>query len=366
MVKKIWTALCVVFSLCFFSCYAKDEAIKEAFEKDIPSWMLEQIREDLAPFSELGIRTDDLDKQMQSEDEQKALLLVRCKVVNQQVFVSGAPLKQKDVLVRIEPIIKAIKKLITMVELPDVDFIVSLHDSLDNKNLAVPVFTFAKNKNNKRVILFPDFDALSGYLKELEEVQKGNSLFSWNQKRDQAVWRGAMTGGVFNPNNFLNFPRTKIVSLSLEFPNLIDARFTHLTQCENCKRIKRRFSRYFSDFLPIFNHIAFKYQILVDGNSCAYARAYWQLFSNCVILKQDSDSIQWYYRALEPYVHYIPVKADMSNLVDQIRWAKENDQQAETISQQAQAFAKDNISNTRVLQYFYLLLQSYAKLQSIE
>jgi hypothetical protein len=365
--RKIGAILCVMLFLCSISCHAKDEAIKEAFEKDIPSWMLEQIREDLIPFRESGIRKDDLDRQMQIQEEQNfCLLFVRCQVINQQVLVS-IPFKRQDVLVRVEPIIKTLKKLIAMTGLPDVDFIVTLHDSLDGENLVAPVFVFAKNSQKvSKSILFPDFDAMSGYHKELEEVQRGNSLFPWHQKRDQAVWRGAMTGGIFTPDNFLTFPRTKMVSLSLEFPNFIDARFTYLTQCENCKRIKRKFSNYFSDFLPIYNHIAFKYQILVDGNSCAYARAYWQLFSNCVILKQDSDSIQWYYRGLQPYVHYIPVKADMSNLVDQIRWARENDEQARAISQQAQGFAQNNISNMRVLQYFYLLLHEYAKLSTLK
>ena len=372
IIRKIGAAFCAILSL---SCYAKDEMVKEIFEKNVPPWMLEQIRKDLSPFSKSGIRKEDLDKQMQIQKEKNlALLLVRCKVVNQQVFVSNVPFEKQDVCARIEPIAETLKKIVAMVGLPDVDFIISLRDSLDenevydflkNGGLIAPVFAFANDyKKIEKVILFPDFEALSGYHKELEEVQKGNSLFSWEQKKNQAVWRGTTTGGIFTPHNFLTFPRAKVVSLSLEFPNLLDARFTSLVQCKNCKRIKRKFSRYFSDFLPIHNHFAFKYQILVDGNSCAYARAYWQFFSNCVVLKQDSNSIQWYYSGLQPYVHYIPVKADMSDLIDQIRWARENDKQAKTISQQAQIFAQENISHMKVLQYVYLLLNEYAKLQS--
>ena len=47
-----------------------------------------------------------------------------------------------------------------------------------------------------------------------------------------------------------------------------------------------------------------------------------------VILKvaprQVADRM-WYFDLLEPYVDHVPVKADLSDLEDQIRWCRKND-----------------------------------------
>ena len=115
--------------------------------------------------------------------------------------------------------------------------------------------------------------------------------------------------------------------------------------------------------MPLFQQIQYKYQLLIDGNSCSYGRAFWQLFSNSVILKQDSDAIQWYYRALIPYVHYVPIKHDLEDLQSQLAWVLAHDTDAKKISKQAQMFATRNLSNKQILYYTYLLLCAYATLQ---
>jgi hypothetical protein len=177
------------------------------------------------------------------------------------------------------------------------------------------------------------------------------------------MWRGAMTGGIFTPQNFLNYPRSKAITASLQFPLLINARFVGLVQCEDCAEIERLYPQYFAESMGIAPQIAYKYQLLIDGNSCAYSRAYWQLFSNCVTFKQESPAVQWYYADLKPYVHYIPLQNDLSDLVEKLQWAKDHDREALQISRQAQEFAKEHLSRESVLQYVYLLLKEYAALQ---
>jgi len=51
------------------------------------------------------------------------------------------------------------------------------------------------------------------------------------------------------------------------------------------------------------------------------------LAGDSVILKQDSHYYEFFYKQLRPYVHYIPVKADLSDLLDRIQWAKQHDAQ---------------------------------------
>lgn len=39
----------------------------------------------------------------------------------------------------------------------------------------------------------------------------------------------------------------------------------------------------------------------------------------------DTVWYEWYYDILKPWVHYVPVKRDLSDLVEKIEWLKEND-----------------------------------------
>lgn len=328
-----------------------------------PSWAIEQIQEDLSSFLEAGVTHEMLDATMQlNENQGRGLLFARFQVVNNEIFVLGNV--QDWVKVRLAAITNALRALASVVQLPNLDFIVTLHDALDRDDLPSPIFGFAKDYNLKKLILIPDFEALSDRAPILAEVKQGERQYPWEQKLSIAVWRGSMTGGMFSPENFLSFPRSRAVTLSLQFPSLINARFTQLCQCTNPKKVKKHFEDYFGNQYTITKQMKYKYQVLIDGNSCAYSGAYWRLFSNCVVLKQSSPNIQWYYKGLVPNVHYIPVQSDLSDLIQKIRWAQEHDQEARIISHKAQEFANGNLTYPDILYYVYLLLTEYAKLQS--
>lgn len=58
--------------------------------------------------------------------------------------------------------------------------------------------------------------------------------------------------------------------------------------------------------------------------------------------------------------HYIPVKRDLSNLVEQINWAKNHDNLVQKISKQAQMFANEHLTSDRILCYHVTLLKVIA------
>lgn len=55
----------------------------------------------------------------------------------------------------------------------------------------------------------------------------------------------------------------------------------------------------------------YKYLLWVPGN-CASLRMAAQLLSDAAVLKLDSPEIEWYYPLLQPWVHYIPVRCDLT------------------------------------------------------
>ncbi len=326
-----------------------------------PQWMLEQINEDLTSFYESGVSTGGLDRLMLLDTANGSpRLLERVRVLNNQVEMTHHSSTHPAASPRIGILVGAIKKLAQGLTLPDVDFIITMHDALDNQELSVPVFAFAKKPNlSPKIILIPDFESLGGREALIREVHKANAEHPWFSKLYRSVWRGSRTGGDFTLSNFLEFPRSKAVTLSLMSPRLIDARFETPDQKDPQLRA---YPDYFGNRLSIKDQIKYKYQLLIDGNSCAYSGGFWRLFSNCVILKQSSESIQWYYRAIHPNVHFLPVNSDMSNLAEVIQWAMAHDEETKKVSEQAQAFANENLTDFRILQYLYHLLLGYAKL----
>ena len=61
----------------------------------------------------------------------------------------------------------------------------------------------------------------------------------------------------------------------------------------------------------------------------------------CCVLKVASprNYRQWYYDDLKPWTHFVPVKADLSDLAAQIAWCRANLDACERIAADGQAFA---------------------------
>lgn len=92
-------------------------------------------------------------------------------------------------------------------------------------------------------------------------------------------------------------------------------------------------------------------------------RVPWIMYSNSVLIKQDSKKIQWYYSALEPYVHYIPLKEDLSDIFEQFEWLKNNDCKALEVQVNAHQFVKNNLSSEQIDSHVVMLLNAYHEIQ---
>ncbi|HEY5236372.1 MAG TPA: glycosyl transferase family 90, partial [Rhabdochlamydiaceae bacterium] len=107
--------------------------------------------------------------------------------------------------------------------------------------------------------------------------------------------------------------------------------------------------------------VHFKYLVSVDGNTFA-SNLWWQLLSNSAVLKSESDYLEWFYKGIHPYVHYVPYEPDLSDFKEKILWMMEHDQEAQLTADQGSAFAKKHLTNEALAVYFYRLLQAYAKI----
>ena len=78
---------------------------------------------------------------------------------------------------------------------------------------------------------------------------------------------------------------------------------------------------------------------------------------NSAVFKHDSNFYEHFYNQLQPWVHFIPYKLDLSDLLDKIEWARKNDEAARKIAQQGRQFVLDNLAPKDIYCYYYRVLQ---------
>jgi hypothetical protein len=332
--------------------------LEKKLAQEPPKWMIEQIEKDLAPFQS-GITREMLDHAFRGKKVDR-FSLIRFTIQNGHISFS---LDERNLSTRhFLQLLSCIQKLNEHIKLPDVDFVVSLDDGLCEDVGLGPCFTFAKDQSLDGVLI-PDIKALAGNTILRQTISEANEKFKWEQKEEKCFWRGASTGGFSTAATWHKLARSQLVLLSLAHPEMIDARFHKVIQCEpNIPAILEAKGMVGSS-VSREDHLKFKYLIDVDGNSCTYERYFWLLLSNSLVLKQMTQNVQWYYGGLTPYQHFVPVKADLSDLLEKIEWAKAHDAECKKMAERASQFVKDNLSSEDTLLYLYLLLQRYALLQ---
>jgi hypothetical protein len=64
---------------------------------------------------------------------------------------------------------------------------------------------------------------------------------------------------------------------------------------------------------------------------------------------------------LQPWVHYLPVDGQLNDLVAVIKWAQQNDDAVQRMSQAGMEFATNVISRDGMVYYMQRLIQGYVK-----
>lgn len=335
---------------------------QEKLKQDPPDWMMKQIHKDLSLFADQGITRKIIDETFCGKRIEK-YSLVRFTITDGYLIVSA---NEKFLDKRhFRHMLNSIKTLNQITQLPNVDFIVSLMDGYDVNPPEFPrspCFVFAKSTEVQNFVLMPDFKALWGYGNLREQILMGNKKIPWIEKTPKAYWRGSTTGGFFSGNNWCLFGRGKLVDLSLQHPQKLDARFTSVVQCTPDVHGLMQAAGLLSKRVNKIDHLKYKYLVDVDGNSCTYERYFWLLLSNSLVLKQTTPNIQWYYAGLKPYVHYLPLEDDLSDLTEKVQWASSHDVESKRIAENATKFVLENLSTEDVFLYMYHLIKEYSKL----
>lgn len=356
----------------------------ERLKKPPQSWMLEQIAKDLSPFSEKKITAARVEKTFFSMYRKLGFLpeVTHFRILDNKLYKfipDKAPFSYRDTLPE-----KALKTLLMHAKVPNVDFLFCGMDGVpedyvpqdfflcDNPDDQAPLLAQARREKvaPKYIVLVPDQLSLSEiWPQDFEEIFAANQNISWDEKEPKALWRGGLSD-TGEPNdgrltaNYATTPRFALSQIAVHHPDAIDAGLAKLDSKE-LESIAKGLGIW-RENLSKTKHLECKYLPILDGHMCTYPGYQWRLLSNSVCFKQESDQVQWFYSALKPYVHYIPVKNDMSNLLEKILWAREHDIEARAIAERATEFVLNNLLLEDLYFYLHLTLSEYAKLQEID
>jgi hypothetical protein len=166
----------------------------------------------------------------------------------------------------------------------------------------------------------------------------------WKRKHNKTVFRGVLSGGA--TPKFLNashldaclyFPRCRAIYNSYDSA-LVDARLS----------VKRRG---FPEMIEGRNIIGgkmsmtellrYKGLLILEGNDVASGLK-WAMYSQSVVLMQRPTHTSWAMEELlEPWVHYIPVHINLTDIEEKTQWIIDNDKAAQKISERARLWIHD-------------------------
>ncbi|KAJ3141473.1 F-actin-capping protein subunit beta, partial [Physocladia obscura] len=213
-------------------------------------------------------------------------------------------------------------------------------DTFLSKNTKTPLFSQAKTD------CYWDLMIPMKYHDEILTKGIKKDTILWENKKDVLFWRGSSTGGKLLQWAKLfeeRYPRNAFDAGKSDPPILsqrkndtslswlaVDIGLYTVTQASTdvSSQIQKEYP--FHDFVTFDQTLNYKYLLVIDGNTWP-SRTPLYLSSNSVILLSTVFT-DWFMWMLEPYVHYVPVKMDLSDLEDQLRWLRKNDGKAQQIS----------------------------------
>jgi hypothetical protein len=190
---------------------------------------------------------------------------------------------------------------------------------------------------------------------------------NWDDKKiAKAVFRGGPTGCGYTDETNMRIKLAKMKSRHL------DAKLTVKDGNESVDTKAIKFDPKYGlgsmnthigasgNFLTMADQSQYKYIVHVDGNVNAY-RLLATMLTGSLILRVTSQYTSWVDHMLEHMVHYVPVKADLSDLLDVIRWCERNDDKCKEIAQNGMNFARSILNKTYIQSYMKNALWSLSE-----
>jgi len=170
---------------------------------------------------------------------------------------------------------------------------------------------------------------------------------SWDKRSPTLRWRGGTSGdypvnpiGPGSKEDSRVMPRIRM-ALILKGHARCDVGFAGKHIPENARLILEE-AGLVRQFIAEENWTYDKFALDIDGFTNTWSNFLIRMHLGCCVLKVGSQHgyRQWYYDRIRPWEHFVPVKSDLSDLVEKVDWAQSHDAEAKAIAANGQAFAR--------------------------
>ncbi|KAL6115493.1 poglut1 [Pungitius sinensis] len=248
--------------------------------------------------------------------------------------------------------------------LPDLEMVVNVRDYPQVPTWVqptLPVFSFSKTADYQD-IMYPAWTFWEGgpavwpiYPTGLgrwdlmrDDLKKSSARWPWKQKESKGFFRGSRTSPERDP----------LILLSREAPELVDAEYT---KNQAWKSERDTLGSPPAKEIPLVDHCKYKYLFNFRGVAASFRLKHLFLCGSLVFHVGDEWQ-EFFYPQLQPWVHYIPVKQDLSDVRELLQFVQENDAVALEIATRGKEFIVDHLRMQDVSCYWERLLIEFGHL----
>lgn len=211
-----------------------------------------------------------------------------------------------------------------------------------------PVIGFCSNRPGSLLIPDRGFHGTAGYRMER---RRASAAPAFDDRDPAIVWRGSPSGpGACNaepfvPDNPALLQRTRMCLLLRGATGggsaAVDAKIIGSRRLSPAAAATYASAGILGTPIPQPSWCRRRFAIDVDGWANAFSNLFVRLIYGCCVIKVASSLgyRQWYYARLEPWRHYVPAAADLSDLRETIAWCHAHSRRCREIAAEGQRVA---------------------------
>ena len=205
-------------------------------------------------------------------------------------------------------------------------------DALEYQQLGKILAFSTTEEVQDKIIPIPDF-IYSGWTEV--GIDSWEELISQCEEKSVLPYEKPQCFWIGNANT--HSTREHLLELSKEHPDLLTAIDMNWHD-KNGIKVKKGVTA--SRYVSIPDHAKYKSLIDIQGRGWS-GRLKLLMHLGRPVFIVNRPYLEFYFPYLEPYKHYIPVKEDLSDLVEQIEWLKNNPSTYDYIAQETKVFAQN-------------------------
>lgn len=278
-------------------------------------------------------------------------------------FIDGRIYRQKACLfpARCEGVEYFFKKIVKSFS-HDLELVVNVHDYPKVSKHFAPTVVFSFSKTHSELdILYPAWsfwrggpaistepEGLGRWDLKIASLNESAEQWLWDSKMNIAFFRGSRTSAERDP----------LILLSREKPHLVKAEYT---KNQAWKSDKDTLGATPAEIVTLEEHCKYKYLFNFRGVTASF-RFRHLFLCNSAVFHVGDDWIEFFYRPLTPWYHFIPISTSLEEVEEVLFFSKSHDNLIRDIANNGRNFMLNHLSMNDILDYWKSILTQYSKL----